>query len=207
MGRKIQLLALVAALATGMGEAQAGSITVDFDNLPGGGTLTSGTNLTNQYSSVGVTFSALENGSAVDNVVTSQWAQPGNGNYLTNSSVGTLGNQHDLLRMTFSTPVSDLSWLTGSLGSQAIVFLAYDSSGTILETVNNASVFGLTSFASSNIARVDALQPTDSWVWGLDNLSYTPNTSSIVPEPSTYAALCGLGLVGLGIYRRRSKRS
>ena len=45
------------------GQIQAALILIDFDNLPGGGTIASGTNLTNQYSSLGVNFSALEDGS------------------------------------------------------------------------------------------------------------------------------------------------
>ena len=44
-------------------------------------------------------------------------------------------------------------------------------------------------------------QPTDTWVWGMDNLEFDINA---IPEPGTLALL-GLGLFGMGLSRRRKK--
>lgn len=180
---------------------------VDFDHSPLGA-IASGTVIATQYSSVGVTFSSLEDGSNVPAYAIKQFAATGSGtghadNSLWNCNVGC-GPRADILRMTFSAPVSDVSWYTDSEGGSPITFNAYDAFGTLLQTVSVVSAyptFAFTSLAVSGIARIDAVQPSDGWGWSMDNLSFT---ASQVPEPATLA-LVGIALAGWTASRRKTR--
>ena len=185
----------------------AAATTIDFDNLPGGGTLAANTDLTNQYSSLGVNFSALENGLTAVAVLSDvlPTIPPGHsGNAWYNCSLLPFfcSNRADVLRIMFDSPVENVQWYTDPSGGPpgpGITFEAYDASSTLLATVlvTTSSTFQLTAFSVSGISRVDMIQPTDTWGWGIDNLSF-----DVVPEPST-AVLVAAGLVGLAIHRRR----
>ena len=179
----------------------ANATVIDFDNLPGGGTLASNTILTTQYSTLGVVFSATENSSPVRSAVISTF-QPISGNYWANTDSGSFGPRHDILSIDFSSEVENVSWLTQSYGSRAITFNAYDSNSSLLESVTTTGDWLLTSFSASGIARIDALQPTEGWGWGMDNLSFDSATQ--VPEPGT-AFLIVAGLLGLAGARRKMK--
>jgi hypothetical protein len=172
---------------------------VDFDNLPGGGTLPADTVLTTQYSSVGVIFSALEDGSPANSAVINPF-EPISGNYWANTPDGNFGPRWDALIMDFATPVSGVSWLTQSYGGESITFNAYDAGNNLLETLIVTGDWVATGFAASGIARIEALQPNDNWGWGMDNLEFTPGQ---IPEPATFSMLA-LGLaVGSLLARKR----
>jgi len=176
---------------------QAQGAVINFTDLPGGGTLPWGTILTNQYATLGVNFSAFEDGNPTNSYL-SLIGNPANSwsNWnITNNII-----QADILRMDFSNPVSQLEWETETYGPSQVTFQAFDSNGSLLETVSINStpdnLWAPTSFSTSNISRVDAHQPTDFWQWGVDNLSFV-----IVPEPSTTVLLV-LGLMGVSCRRR-----
>lgn len=176
-----------------------GAVLINFSDSPVG-TLTAGTIITTQYLSLGVTFSATENGSPINLVVVDIETVAAQGNYLGNTDSNSFGSRHDTITITFSSPVENVSWLTQSHGGQSISFNAFSSSNTLLQTVNTSSggiSWGTTSFSASGISRIEANQPSDGWAWGLDNLSYT-----VVPEPAS-ASLIVLG--GLGILARRRR--
>ena len=189
-------------LFAGLFVGSANATLIDFDNLPGGGTLAANSVLTNQYSSLGVTFSATENASSVSSTVINSFS-PTDGNYWANTTNGSFGPRHDILTMSFDNAVENVSWLTQSYGSLSITFNAYDLASNLLETISTSGSWVSTGFASSGISRIDALQPHDGWGWGLDNLSF--DTMAVtVPEPSSIT-LFSLGLIGLSLLRRKKQ--
>lgn len=175
---------------------------------PGGGTLPANTILTNQYGSLGVTFSAFENGSLVNSALldldfVADNPPSNSGNFWANTTSNSFGSRRDIFRMEFADPVSDVAWYTESFGNPMITFQAYAANRILLETINSSGNFVLTSFTAGGISRIDALQPTDDRGWGLDNLSFQSNAAA-VPEPSSLA-LFGIGacVAGVGAARRR----
>jgi MYXO-CTERM domain-containing protein len=190
-------------------DCQAGVVLIDFDNLPGGGTIPSGTNMGEQYASLGVHFSAWEDGAPAIADAAEIFAAlfpnpPANeGNAWFNlDAEDAFGNRADIMRVEFDAPVNDVSWYTDSEGgppAPGIRFEAYDADGFLIETVfvgdTGFPMFQFTQFTMDGISRIDMLQPADGWGWSIDNLSFTP-----VPAPG---ALALLGLAGLASSRRR----
>lgn len=187
----------------------ANAVLIDFDTLPGGGAIANGTVITNQYSALGVNFSLLENGSFISGAYADQrWASntenpPNNsGNELLNCYNGSDCSRADILRIEFDSMVNNVSWYTDSEGGVSILFNAYDASDNLLESISVVSLFPSfisTSFTVSGISRIDGLQPSDDWTWGMDNLSFDV---AAVPEP-TSIVLLGLGLAGIGFSRKK----
>ncbi len=180
---------------------------IDFDNLPGGSTLSAGTDLTTQYTSLGVTFGAFENGAIVESIV----FNVGTSNYWSNCSGGGTNcantNRADVLRVDFDSLVNNVSWVTDPLGdleknNRSIIFNAYDASNSLLESTS-ISVNGNaipTAFSVSGISYIELLQPNDNWAYAIDDLSYQ---AAPVPEPSTFALL-GVGIISIVFIRRTS---
>jgi hypothetical protein len=193
-------LAFLAGIVLFCSAAMQGAV-VDFDNLPGGGTIAANTVLTTQYSSIGVTFSAIEDGSPVSAAVINTFS-PISGNYWANTPDGNYGPRWDALIMDFSTPVSGVSWLTQSHGSLSITFNAYDAGNNLLETLVITGDWAPSGFAASGISRIEALQPDDGWGWGMDNLEFS---SGQVPEPATYG-MFALGLAAATLLGRKRRR-
>lgn len=195
-------------------------MTVDFDNLPGGGTLVPDTVLTNQYASLGVTFSAFEGTNVVNSIVTNVFIfsdySNRSGNYWGNIHVGIeKQRRHDTMRLTFSTPVHSVQWLLNTFGPNLVTFEAYDAAGVLLETFTTIGDFTLREFTATNISRIDAHQSFENMLWGMDNLTFDtsppplpppsdPAPTSSVPEPGTgLLALLGMAGIRIGAVRRR----
>ena len=223
--RILKPAALATALIFSVGTANA--VIVDFDTLPGGGVISSGTEITNQYSSLGVTFGAFENNAITpgpfalyDHAALVENPPSNSGNALFNCPPPGCGARADILRISFDNPVNDVSWFTDSEGVSPITFEAYDAGGVLLETVTAISPYGgtaytfvLTEFTVDGISRIDMLQPGDNTGWGFDNLSFdNPSLSAEpgpgpgpanVPAPAT-AALLALGVLMFG---RRGRKA
>jgi hypothetical protein len=195
---------VIASLFSFIG-TNAHAILIDFDNLPGGGTTVSGQSLTNEYASLGVNFFGFEEGAPLNNTVglDSTLSNP-MGNALSNSSP-FLGSRHDILRIVFDTPASNLSWLTRR-SLLAPTFFFYDASdvllGSLISEAGICCTLVNTVASFSGVSRIDAVQPSDTWSWAMDNLSFDLGPSSAVPTPTTLA-LFGLGLAGLGWSNRK----
>lgn len=190
------------------GSAQA--VFIDFETTPGGAAITPEVSLLNQFASLGVTFSATENGLAVDPTIQSPsvfFGEPAfSGNNFANNQIAGFGpsdsfNRADVFTMTFLSLANNVSFYVDPNGSQDPVFNAYDSTNTLIESITaNVNGWNLLSFTSTNISRIEGIQPSDSWNYGIDDLSF----DAAVPEPSIIA-LFAAGLFGLGLARRRMR--
>lgn len=206
----IRRLLLVAVTLGFSSSSQAALVEIDFDTLPGGGTLVSGSVLTNQYAEWGITFSAIDNNSPVtgESTIVFDDLDPGtgnSGNQWFNCYPDFCTNKAEVLTITFDTPVNNVQWYTDSRGNYPqIQFDAYGATNNLLETVTVGDTSTpnsvLSSFAVSNISRIDASRQSDTNGWSIDNLSFEVTT---VPLPAA-AYLFGSGLIALiGIVRRR----
>lgn len=200
---KMKLAAVWVMMAFVIGFSGVANATlIDFDTSPMG-SLAPDTVLKEQYSSWGVHFSAWEDSEEVNSVVTNSYALY-SGNWWGNTNSGDFGPRHDILRVMFDDAANNVQWFVNSHGGNPILFQAYDDQDTLLEEFSHYSTypnFDQVGFTSSGIARIDMLQPSDSWGWTLDNLSFNMDTNP-VPEPASLF-LFGTGLVGF-LARRKA---
>jgi hypothetical protein len=187
----------------------ASAVLIDFETDPGGNTITAEVPLLNQFASLGVTFSATENGAAVSPSIQAPavfFGEPAFSglNYADNQiagfgpSDGT--NRADVFTISFLSPAFGVSMYVDQKGSLSPTFNAYDAGNNLLESLSTSTNgWELLSFASMNISRIEGIQPSDSWNYGIDDLSFTLQD---VPEPAT-VALMALGLAGIGYSRKR----
>lgn len=200
------------ALALGAAHAAAAVVTIDFDTLPGGAVVANGTAITDQYASLGVVFSVLEEDVVqVGPIATISFAPPDQvGNRLGNffNWTGGDGERADILRIEFSSEVSAVSFdffPQGTSGADTRVVALDGALATISDAttgIDGFPVIGNYVVAGSGIRRIDIYQPSDDWNWGLDNLTFTTGAVSDVPAPAS-ALLFGLGLAAIGATRRR----
>lgn len=200
--------ALSAALALSA-VASAHAVTIDFDTLPGGGTVAANTVITNQYASVGVLFSMSDLGVAqtgpfAEYQYAALYNGLGLGNALWNCGLGC-GPRSDTITISFVNAASDVSLLLDSEGGLPITFNAYDSGNNLLQTITTSSSFPSylpVSFSVSGISRIDAKNPQQGWGWSMDQLSYT---ASAVPEAeSGVLAVAGMAVAAAFLRRRKS---
>lgn len=201
---------LVAACAMVGWSSQAAAVFIDFETDAGGAAITPEVSLLNQYASLGVVFSALEDGQSVDPTIQSPdvfFGEPAfSGNNFADNQIAGFGpsdstNRADVFIMSFASAVSGVSFYVDPNGGADPTFNAYDSADNLLETiVVSTNGWNQITFASTNISRIEGIQPTDTWNYGIDDLAFTINE---VPVPATIALL-GLGLAGIG-YRRRKQ--
>ena len=204
--------------------------TIDFDNSPVG-TLAAGTQLLNQYSSLGVTFSAYWNESdynaeqMTNTYVYQEYPLPSGGNYWTNTVVvpTTQGYQTDdlrFLRADFSQGTFSLSFdYMSSWGDRDIIFSYYDSSDSLLyaQSINTGGDPWDNSLAVSYTSNSNAIsyvlldrgplgRPPYEWFFAVDNMTFDApgNNTDPVPEPST-VLLFSFGLLGLAGVSRNKK--
>lgn len=206
-----------AAIALAAAATPASAVLINFDTSPSGA-VADGTLITNQYASLGVTFSAILGGnSALAPVATMYAAGPAGpnyaGNFLGNAANAAPGNpRYDIVRLVFNGTASGLSL---SLNNFSMVgtttFNAYNSAGTLIETFTTSANSGwaIRTLSSSGIARLDLLNNIyneSPQFFGIDQLNFTltPTATPGVPEPSSWALMiAGFGLLG-GAMRRRS---
>ncbi len=168
--------------------------TINFDKLPDGtavdGTLSSGTAfpgtaITNQYSSLGATFSSNNKG-----VI----ASVGFFDDATSNPNFIVGNANSFqpIVVNFASPVSQVTMQMISVGDSEVTITAYDASGAVLETKKIQNV-GLAdargrqdslTLTASNISKIEAkitkLNSIDGF--GIDDLAFC--TTAVTPPTS-----------------------
>jgi hypothetical protein len=219
--RKIVVgIALTAALPA------TAATTINFDQLPNGTALpSSGTTISTQYASLGVTFLGTNTASGATGALNS-WGLiaasglGGSGNYLGNFGAipGTgvnnylIAPRYDVTSMLFTNAVGSVSFgLNTSGGQNSVTINAYDAQGVLLQTkanvMANQGSFEVQTLTASGIAKIDVVGAAPGGavrLYGIDNLTYTV---SAVPEPATWAMMLGgFGMTGMAM-RRRKKRT
>lgn len=190
---------------------------IDFDD----GAVSEGSDLSNQYAGMGVTFMAGANGHSVPNpAATSQGfasnttmgitatdigggvTSPMSG-LLLHSFGGWLGEDGDpVFTMVFSGGISSFScWAGGISDLASTAVYAFDAGGTMVGTGTLAGTAGTQQLSMTGLASATEVVMTigdwGDWV-GMDNLEF-----QTVPEPFSIATV-GLGLAAM---LRRTKKA
>jgi hypothetical protein len=182
--KKLMLLVLVLSLST---LAFAGSETIDFEQYA------QFTQITNQYSAMGVTFDSALQLVAPNYDYFDFPAHSGNG-VITDDPSSTI-------TMTFAAGFAG-SAITGWFNAPAgMTATAYDSLGHVLATFTGTTTPGITQeFSLSGLGYIAKITFDDGGggdTLTLDDLSWTP-----IPEPSSVLVM-GSGLLTFGTLLRR----
>ena len=204
------LLVPSAALAqpTVAGAPPAGSSVIDFNAL------LARIEVTNQFSALGVTISGRACSQAASAGFTST--------YLDNSLLGStttfcLASQQPLpgfpaLTFTFGSPINYFG-VNASVVYNGAVFPNVLEDILTFTSPNGSLGLLTTTFSGARSPRFVAIQDATPFssvtlstglngYFAIDNLTFSPAFTGVVPEPSTYA-LMGMGLLALGVVVRR----
>ncbi len=216
MNRKKSLFAAACGLL--MAATQASAVTITFEDLA------EGTTLSNQYAALGVIFSPNAFSGPNVNSSPEPWATNTDMTVTTNptSIFGTPAlvsgkmlhsnvrhfeeNGDPSMLLTFSTPINFFSADFGSILSSAssdtqiVAFNGNTILGTVVAPTCATSVCQVTlSFSAANITKVALVPGSFSDFVAVDNIVFT--STAPIPEISTYAMMAlGMGLLAL---RRR----
>jgi hypothetical protein len=225
----------VAGAAMAITLPAAAQTTINFDQLPNGTTLpSSGTTISTQYASEGVTF--LGTNTANGNTgplnawgLLAATGPGGSGNYLGNFGAITpsapvpgpsdylLAPRYNVTSLLFANVVSDISFglYTGG-GQNSVTINAYDAGGVQLQSLvgvmANQGRFDIQTLSASGVAKIDIIGgfnfgSTTVRLYGIDNLNFTVDPIvTPVPEAATWAMLLlGFGMTGAAVRGRKTR--
>ncbi len=177
-----------------------------------------GTNLTGVALSVG-TGAVISPGNSPGTMSAGATTFANGGTYLfeINNAGGTAGTNWDLLNATSLDITATGGGFTVSLASLVNPSNAAGNADGFVPDVSKAFLFvdtgaAITSFSATAFTVITPLfTNTVTGTWAIargDTVTGGDNTElyvtyTVIPEPSTYAALAGLGAIGLALYRRR----
>lgn len=213
MSKSVRWATLAAGL--GLAAAQASAVTINFDNLA------AGTTLSTQYAALGAVFTPNAFSGAGTSTSGEPWATNthmlladstgGNVGSLVPSALisgtvlrsfsGWLSEDGDAsFLVSFSTPVSSFSAAFGNVTDAADVTIWAYNGSTLLGSVSGTQGGEFTlSFSADAITSV-AVRPGSYIDYvAVDNISFAP-----VPEPGSYL-LMGLGLAAFALRQRRQR--
>jgi hypothetical protein len=202
------LVAVVFLTATCV--AQAGTTTIDFDDLAGG-PVYQGELVTDQYVGLGVTFfDTYYEGAHANNTLTSSISGASAPNVLwVAQGGGVVTGQY--LEITFTNVIDSFSTTFGTSLDSSITLVAYNGNtllnsqtlvgptqigDTLSGEIGYASSLGMTSVQLYSTWLVSG----DSFNFSIDNVTYHS-----VPEPSSFALL-GIGVISLLAYAWRRRQ-
>lgn len=205
---KTGLIGGIVALAFAAVAAPASATVINFDDLVGGTNLTNGTNVTNQYAGLGVTFDDGGSNKALATLGTTVAATG-------SSSPNVLFVQQNFfagpaLRINFLVAVQAFTVTALQSSGYQLTLAAYTSGGALLQSVTFPGdptygaphVFGLSE--GSNIGYVLASSNAGG-NFSLDDLTFNGGATGGVTEPAAWALLIvGFGGVGAAARRRRT---
>jgi hypothetical protein len=217
----------IAAIATIVGSISVTesvrAATINFDTDANGNALTapdafsSATNLTNLYSSLGITFSSssgANNGGAILDQSSNFAVNARSGtnflafNRLSGATFSNGGRPIDPEVLSFSTAISDFSvFASGGFSNASFQLQAFDAGNTLLgsSTINIlAGSYGQLNFVSvsSNISTIILTQISGDNSFVYDDLSFNNSPVTSVPEPFT---VMGTLIGGTAAIRMRNK--
>jgi autotransporter-associated beta strand protein len=206
-----------------LAKSGGGTLTLSNTNTYSGATTISAgiLNLTGSIASSTVSVASggtlAGSGTASGAVTLSSGGHISPGSSLVSNSVGTLS-------------LGSLTWAAGgvmdfNLGSTSASADKVSVTGAITKSGSGTFSFDFGSSAAG-VGQTYTVASAGSWIgWGAPNTDFSFNSSTItggsfafngnnlefavtsaIPEPSTYAALAGLGALGLAMYRRRQAR-
>jgi hypothetical protein len=206
MRRFIFVLTLCFIFGADLGVAKADTL-INFEDLPdanivdfcGGG----GQSIGNFYSSLGVANIAT-------NVFGLTPAACGITGYPPSSGSIDVISEDDIATISFTSPVSSVSLDYAAI--DRITLAAYDGSNNLLESItgsaNTDGVTGSDSLLSLNFANISYVTLGNTGLadgFTFDDLSFTPQQASPVPEPASWLLLMA-GLALLPVVKRISAR-
>ena len=187
-----------------VGSFQASAATINFDGTGAPCCFSYTAPLTNYYSDLGITFSGI--GGMGGSILNQSGgfgfnALSGTDFLAFNTSSGT-GYQE---RISFSDLQTSVSIYIASVTNQTATLSAYNRGGRLIDSVSlsPSSAWQQLTVSGSAIGSVVIQGPNQ--YFALDNLSFVPQSTSSVPEPTT-VALLGLGLIGFAASRRKAAK-
>jgi len=210
----------ITGTAVSLAKSGAGTLTLSGANTYTGGTsITGGTvNLIGSLSSATNTVTIGSGATLAGTGTIAGATSLSDGGFISpaTASIGTLSlasltwNSNtgaSALNITLGTNnATDKVAITGAFLKGAGTTFTVDFGGTgVSGDVYKIATFGSTTFSGTDFAFIN-LAPgiTGSFSLNANDLSFV---TTAIPEPSTYAALVGIGALGLAAYRRRQARS
>ncbi len=208
--KKCLFVAAVAVACLSVGKAQAGTITINFDDG------INGTSIGAFYAAQGVTFTNARWDGFVspgeDGVGAGGLKLVGDG--AGGDSIFSPKEPNPIIATFAPDTVNSFSIYGLNVGENGVRIEAYDAGNTLIASDQAFGVglgvdnHPLLVAAPTGIKTVRLFVPLSLQNEGMlfDNMTFTTDAVGVIPEPSSIAVWVGIGIAGLGYGRRRKKQ-